>query len=179
MCSRVVRENFNASAQQRALPTSGINRERSTYNNQFEQSLTATCTFDEKEGGRACADTSLYAIVEASWRQRQQRRMQTSQWARLAHDQTVTTMTPPSWHATLDGQWHANRFAELETYFPKLAGDNERCSSIQQTECACPCCVLCTPSRVAKRPLAASLPATPVGSQALLDRLVSVGSERP
>ena len=58
----------------------------------------------------------------------------------------------------------------LETYFPKLAGDNGRCSSIQQTECACPCCVLCTPSRAAKRPLAASLSAPPVGSQALLDR---------
>ena len=32
--------------------------------------------------------------------------------------------------------------------------------SIQQTECACPCCVLYTLSRAAKRPLAASLLAT-------------------
>ena len=33
--------------------------------------------------------------------------------------------------------------------------------SIQQTERVCPCCVLYTHSRAAKRPLAASLPATP------------------
>ena len=32
---------------------------------------------------------------------------------------------------------------------------------IQQIECACPCCALYTHSRAAKRPLAASLPATP------------------
>ena len=49
----------------------------------------------------------------------------------------------------------------LEKYFPKLAVHNGRGSSIQQTECACPCCVLYTHSRAAKRPLAASLPATP------------------
>ena len=49
----------------------------------------------------------------------------------------------------------------LERYFPKLAVHNGRGSSIQQTECARPCCVLCTHSRAAERPLAASLPATP------------------
>ena len=37
----------------RSLPMSGINRERSTYNNQLEQSLAVTCTFHEKEGARA------------------------------------------------------------------------------------------------------------------------------
>ena len=35
-------ETFPKLGECRALPTSGINRERSTYNNQFEQSLTAT-----------------------------------------------------------------------------------------------------------------------------------------
>ena len=49
----------------------------------------------------------------------------------------------------------------LERHFPKLAVHNGRGSSIQQTECACPCCVLNTHRRAAKRPLAASLPATP------------------
>ena len=49
----------------------------------------------------------------------------------------------------------------LERYFPKLAVHNGRGFSIQQTECARPCCVLCTHSRAAERPLAASLPATP------------------
>ena len=46
-------------------------------------------------------------------------------------------------------------------YFPRLAVHNGMCFSIQQTECACPCCVLYTHSREAKRPLVASLPATP------------------
>ena len=41
-------------------PMSGINRERSTYNNQLEQSLAVTCTFYEKEGARAfCQHVTL------------------------------------------------------------------------------------------------------------------------
>ena len=75
-------------------------------------------------------------------------------------------MAPPPWHATPDGQWHAKRIRLarsllLERYFPKLAVHNGRGCSIQPTESACPCCVLYTHSRAAKRPLAASLPATP------------------
>ena len=82
------------------------------------------------------------------------------------HAQNVSTMGPPPWHATPDGQWHAKcirpaRSLLLERYFPNLAVHNGRGFSIQPTESACPCCVLYTHSRAAKRPLAASLPATP------------------
>ena len=53
-------ENLPKLGDWRALPMSGINRERSTYNNQLEQSLAVTCTFYEKEGARAfCQHVTL------------------------------------------------------------------------------------------------------------------------
>ena len=60
---------------------------------------------------------------------------------------------------------------------PQRAVHNGRGSSIQQTECACPCCVLHTHSRAAKK----SPSLTRIGLQALLDRLHGVprGCERP
>ena len=127
-----------------------------------------TCTFYEKEGARVshqhvtlCNCGGLPASTTTV-------KMQITQWARtgpcskrLHHGST----TPP-W----TGNDIPNVSAELLQPQKQLiitgevlseAGRSQRKGfSIQQPECACPCCVLYTLSRAAKRPLAASLLAT-------------------
>ena len=97
-------------------------------------------------------------------------------------------MRSSPWHTTPDGQWHAKRFppsssnlkkqlfitgkvlSETGNGLPPLGSSGMPSTtkgvlSIQQIECAYPCCALYTHSRAAKKPLAASLPATPALAQ--------------
>ena len=136
------------------------------------QSLAVTCTFYEKEGARASCqhDTlcncgglpaSTTTVKNANPTVGTPRSMLKSSPPRLHRHGTPPRtgngmlIDPPSFSDLKSSS------LLLEMYFPRLAVHNGMCFSIQQTECACPCCVLYKHSRAAKRPLTASLPDTP------------------
>ena len=78
-------------------------------------------------------------------------------------------MAPPPWHATPDGQWHAKRTCRAPStskaglYYWKGTFRTWPFTTegVSFNRPICSCCVLYTHSRAAKRPHAASLPATP------------------
>ena len=85
------------------------------------------------------------------------------------HAQNVSTMAPPPWYATPDGQWHAKRTrrapstskAALYYWRGIFRSWPFTTEGVSFNRPICSCCVLYTHSRATKRPHAASLPATP------------------
>ena len=92
------------------FPDVRINRDRSTYNNQFEQS---TCCHMHllRKGRSACLLPTRHSVQ--LWRppgvNNNSEECKSHSGHAQVHAQNVSTMAPPPWHATPDGQWHAKR----------------------------------------------------------------------
>ena len=72
-----------------------------------------TCTFYEKEGARAsCQHVNLRncgGLPASTTTLKNANDCKTSSSIHIVGTPTVTTMAPPPWHATPDGQWRAKR----------------------------------------------------------------------